>query len=87
MNTITISATAARNNFFEILNKVAQGTVVVVKKDNKEIAVINQRQSSTDWNQLRKATSRSKGILAGSGPSALRTAQSHSFLGKWDSEA
>lgn len=40
MNTIRISATAARNNFFELLEKVASGMSVVIEKDNKTVAHI-----------------------------------------------
>jgi len=40
MNTIRISATAARNNFFELLDKVSSGMSVIIEKDNKTVAHI-----------------------------------------------
>ena len=36
MNTIRISATAARNRFFDLLNQVAAGAQVIIEKDKKE---------------------------------------------------
>jgi len=40
MNTIRVSATAARNNFFDLLDKVAAGMLVVIEKNNKTVAQI-----------------------------------------------
>src|SRR3989344_343318 len=63
MNTIRLSATSAINKFFELLNQVAQGTQVIIEKDNKEIAVLSPRKTKTDWKALRKALKKTNGIL------------------------
>lgn len=65
MNTIRISATAARNRFFDLLNQVAAGTQVIIEKDKKEIAVISPKKTKTDWEGLRKASKAAHGILKG----------------------
>lgn len=63
MNTIRISATAARNKFFELLDKVAQGMEVIIEKDKKEIAVLSPKKAKVDWEHLKKATEATWGIL------------------------
>lgn len=63
MNTIRMSATAARNKFFTLLDQVAAGKTVIIEKDKKEIAVISPKVTKTDWEALIKATEESAGIL------------------------
>lgn len=87
MNTIRVSATKARNNFFELLNQVALGAQVVIEKDKKEVAVISSRKTKTDWKGLLKASKAVHGILSGYSVeeiSPLRRKGAWKRLGKWD---
>lgn len=63
MSTIRISATAARNKFFDLLNQVAQGTQVIIEKDNKEVAILSPKIVKTDWKGLVAASKPIHGIL------------------------
>lgn len=63
MNTIRLSATSARNNFFELLNQVALGKQVIIERDNKEIAILSPKTTKTDWKALRKASAKVYGIF------------------------
>ena len=63
MNTIRVSATAARNNFFDLLNQVALGAKVTVVRDAKEVAEIIPKTTKTDWKGLKKAMKASAGIF------------------------
>lgn len=58
-----MSATAARNKFFELLNQVALGTEVIIEKDKKEIAAIVPRTQKMDWKGFKKAAEAVRGIL------------------------
>lgn len=86
MNTIRVSATAARNKFFELLNQVALGTQVIIEKDKKEVAVLSPKKTKTDWEGLRKAAEATHGILKDYDPSdnPLRKKGAWKRLGKWD---
>lgn len=86
MNTIRLSATSARNKFFELLNQVALGTQVIIEKDAKEIAVISPKVKKTDWKGFLKAAKEAKGILKDYDPmdNPLRKPGAIDFLGKWD---
>ncbi|KKQ52262.1 hypothetical protein A2865_02320 [Candidatus Woesebacteria bacterium RIFCSPHIGHO2_01_FULL_39_17] len=86
MNTIKVSATHARNNFFELLEKVSLGTQVVVEKNSKEVAVIVSRKTKVDWKGLKKAMDAAHGILKDYDPkdNPLRRPGAANFLGKWD---
>lgn len=74
MHTLRLSATAARNKFFELLNQVAQGTHVIIEKDNKEIAILSPRTTKTDWKYLHKAVKNAKGILRNYSPEEIAPA-------------
>ena len=63
MNTIRVSATKARNNFFELLNQVNLGAQVVIERDSKEVAVMSSRKQTVDWVALKKASEATHGIL------------------------
>lgn len=64
MTTIRISATKARNNFFELLGQVALGdTEVVIEKDSKEVAVLSPKKQQINWKEFKKAARAAKGIL------------------------
>lgn len=86
MSTIRVSATAARNRFFEILNQVALGTHVIIEKDSKEVAVLSPRKQRTDWKGLLKASKEAHGILKDYDPkdNPLRRPGAKNFLGRWD---
>jgi len=86
MNTIKVSATHARNNFFELLDKVVLGTQVVVEKNSKEVATIVSRKSKVDWKGLKKAMDDAHGILKDYDPNdnPLRKPGATKFLGRWD---
>ena len=61
MQTITMSATKARNQFFDILTWVSMGNNAVIKKDNIELAILSPRKTKTDWVGLRKVMGDVKG--------------------------
>ena len=63
MTTIKVSATHARNNFFELLDQVALGSQVLVEKNNKPVAVIVPKKDRVDWKGLKKAMKEAHGIL------------------------
>lgn len=86
MNTIRVSATAARNNFFHLLDQVRLGVKVIVVKDTKEVAMIVPKTNKTDWKGLEKAMNASAGILKDYDPkdNPLRRPGSADYLGKWD---
>ena len=88
MNTIRVSATAARNNFFDLLNQVAMGVRVTVVRDAKEVAEIVPKTTKTDWKGLEKAMNDAAGILKDFDlkKSPLRKPGSANFLGKWDKD-
>lgn len=85
MNTIRVSATAARNNFFDLLNQVATGVRVTVVRDTKEVAEIIPKTTKTDWKGLKKAMKASHGIVKDFDVSNNPARQPASkYLGKWD---
>ena len=86
MNTITISATAARNNFFDLLDQVAQGTQVIIKRDQEEIAVLTPKKTTTDWGALKRASQKLHGVLKGYSVDQLlplRKKNAWKRLGNW----
>lgn len=86
MQTIKISATKARNNFFELLNQVALGRDIIIVRDKKEVAVLSPKKKKIDWEKLEKATESSHGIWKDYDPedNPLRRKGAADFLGKWD---
>lgn len=86
MNTITISATAARNKFFTLLDQVALGTEVIIEKDKKVVAILKPKTTKTDWVALKKASKAVHGIWKDQDPSDLpqRRKSDWSRIGKWD---
>lgn len=88
MSTIRVSATAARNHFFELLNKVAAGAQVVIEKDSKEVAMLTSKKPKLDLVALRKATEETHGILKkykfDPEDNPLRRKGAADFLGRWD---
>lgn len=88
MSTIRVSATSARNNFFELLNQVALGTQVIIERDAKEVAVLSPKKQKIDWKEFRKAAEKARGILKDTdfdpNNNPLRRPGATNFLGKWD---
>lgn len=88
MQTIRVSATHARNNFFDLLNQVSLGVKVIVVKDAKEVAEIVSNKTKTDWKGLYKAMKAAHGIAKDFDISdnPLRRPGSADYLGKWDKD-
>lgn len=88
MNTIRLSATSARNKFFELLNQVSLGAEVIIEKDNKEIALMVSKTTKTDWKGLLRASQKVRGILKdyNSQDNPLRRKGAADYLGKWDED-
>lgn len=86
MATVRVSATKARNTFFDLLNQIALGMHVVIVRDEKEVALMIPKRHTTDWKGLLKATKRAKGILKEYDPqdNPLRRRGAADFLGRWD---
>lgn len=86
MQTIKISATKARNNFFELLNQVALGKHIIIERDNKEIAILSPQTNQIDWKKFKKALKESHGILKNYplDDSPLRKKGAWKRLGRWD---
>jgi prevent-host-death family protein len=89
MNTIRISATAARNKFFELLNQVALGAQVIIERDNKEVALLSPKVTKTDWKGLHKALKAAKGVLKDYSPEEIapaRASDAWKNFGEWDKD-
>lgn len=86
MATIKISATKARNTFFTLLDQVGSGTQVIIKKDNREIAILTPQKKKTDWQALLTSSKEVRGIFKDYKPldNPLRKPSAANFLGKWD---
>lgn len=85
MNTLTVSATHARNNFFELLELVVSGQSVVIKRDTKEVAEIIPRKKTMDWKGLLQASRETHGIWKGhKTDSPLHKKGAWPTLGNWD---
>ena len=89
MNTIRISATKARNSFFDLLNQVMLGTEVIVERDNKEVAVITPKKTKTNWTEFWKAAKAAKGILKDYSVDEIapaRKKEAWKGFGEWDKD-
>lgn len=89
MNTIRVSATKARNSFFDLLNQVMLGTEVIVERDNKEVAVITPRKKKTNWAEFLKAAKAAKGILKDYSVDEIAPARKKGAwkgFGEWDKD-
>ncbi len=86
MSTIRVSATSARNNFFELLNQVALGTQVIIERDAKEVAMLSPKRYKLDKAALLKASKKVHGIWKDYDPedNPLRRKGAADFLGRWD---
>jgi len=91
MNTITVSATKARNEFFSLIEWAsAVGRSVIVEKDRKVLvkivpAVSDQEVWKIKKRGLLRAVKESEGILKGEKfKSPLRGKRANTWLGRWD---
>ena len=87
MHTIKVSATSARNKFFELLNQVAAGTQVIIERDAKEVAIMSPKKQTVDWVALKKASQAAHGILTDYDPkrdNPFYGKKAWPNLGKWD---
>lgn len=86
MNIVTVSATHARNNFFELLNLVANGQEVVVKRDNKKIArvVPEMKTAKKHLGMFKALKEAARGFKYDMNDNPLRRPGATDFLGKWD---
>ncbi len=86
MQTITVSATKARNSFFELLNQVEKGHEILIEKDSKQIAIISPKRKKLDLKGLLKASEAVHGIWKNYNleDNPLRRKGATDFLGKWD---
>jgi len=86
MTTIRVSATAARNKFFELLNQVAAGTQVIIERDSKEVAILSPKKQKIDWKEFKKASKAVHGIWKDydEKDNPLRRLGAWPSLGKWD---
>lgn len=82
MQTIRVSATHARNNFFDLLDKVAAGMSVVIEKDNKTIAQMQPvGMSDMKYKGLTKALYKAaKGFTYSKNDNPLRKKSALKFL-------
>ena len=62
MQTITWSATKARNEFFDLLTQVAMGQSFIVERDKKEVALVTPIKKGTDLVGLKKAMDALHGV-------------------------
>jgi prevent-host-death family protein len=89
MSTLRLSATSARNKFFELLNQVALGNQVIIERDNKEVAILSPKTTKVDWKALREALKEAKGILSEYSPEEIAPAKAGSAwgnFGNWDKD-
>ena len=84
MQTITVSATKARQEFFNILNWVISGKSVMIQKDNILVASITPISSTVKNKGLLKALKKaSVGFTYSKEDNPLRRKGATDFLGKF----
>lgn len=84
MQTITMSATKARNQFFDILTWVGMGKTVLIEKDKKLIANITPISKINRNKGLLKALdAASVGFVYNKEDNPLRKKGASSFLGRF----
>lgn len=84
-----ISATAARNRFFELLDQVALGQEVIIEKDKKEVAILSPKVKKTNWSAFQKAAKAAHGILKDYSIeeiSPIRKKTAWKGFGEWDKD-
>ncbi len=88
MNTLRFSATAVRNNFFDLLDQVAAGRNIVVEKDKKIVAKLIPASIVKPRNRglMKALKAASKGFVYSKEDNPLRRLGASNFLGRWDKE-
>lgn len=85
MQTVRISATKARNNFFDMLDQVSGGLSVIIEKDKKAVAKVEPISEIGKNKGLVKALDEaSKVFVYSKKDNPLRRSGAADFLGKWD---
>ena len=86
MNTIKVSATHARNNFFELLEQIAAGRSLIIEKDRKAVAKIVPHKIGKKKNKglLKALDAAAEGFTYSEKDNPLRKPGAAGFLGKWD---
>lgn len=86
MNIIRVSATKARNNFFELLNQVALGAQIIIERDKKELAILSPKKKEFDRVGLLRASRKLREAMKDYNPedNPFRRKGAKNFLGKWD---
>ena len=86
MKIMRVSATHARNNFFELLNIVAAGGEVTINKDGREAVVMTSKKKGTDIVGLTRALEKCQKYFKNwsLSDSPLRKPGAAAFLGRWD---
>lgn len=85
MQIITVSATKARNDFFNILSWVIAGKSVAIQKDNVLVANITPiSQVNKSKGLLKSLKLASVGFEYSKKDNPLRRKGSADFLGRWD---
>lgn len=84
MQTITMSATKARNQFFDILTWVGMGKTIMIEKDKKLVANITPiSKINRNKGLLNALNLASVGFVYNKTDNPLRRKKSSRFLGKW----
>lgn len=86
MNTIKVSATHARNNFFEILDQVSAGRTMIIEKDKKIVAKLVPYSLEKGKNKglMKALREAAKGFAYNKKNDPLRRKGAANFLGRWD---
>lgn len=85
MQTLTWSATKARNEFFDLLACVSMGKTVMIEKDKKLVATIAPiTKTGRNRGLLKTLDLASEGFVYSKSDNPLRKKGSADFLGKWD---
>ncbi len=86
MNTVKVSATHARNNFFELLERVTFGESFIIEKDRKVVAQIVPHFTEKNKNKglLKALDKAAKGFTYSKKDNPLRRPGATDFLGRWE---
>lgn len=88
MQTMKVSATHARNDFFNLLAMVAMGREIVVEKDKKPVARLGPIVTKVGRNKglVRALDKASMNFVYDEKDNPLRRPGAADFLGKWDKQ-
>lgn len=84
MQTITVSATKARNEFFDLLNLVMTGRSIMIQKDNVLVAnIVPVTKVLKNRGLLKALDAASAGFIYSKEDNPLRKKGSSAFLGRF----